>query len=130
VKTYSIRKQTLDQPKQSMIMPKKPTETGSHPGESEAMGEILTSYKLMDKNTDWMENAKCHTKDGISWFPEIGESHLVSAAKQFCSDCPVQERCLKFALDNEIMYGVWGGKSSSERRRTLHSRKYKAKMGL
>jgi WhiB family redox-sensing transcriptional regulator len=113
-----------------MTTPKKPTETGSHPGESEAMGEILASFQLVDKDTDWIDNAKCHMNDGIAWFPEIGESHLVGAAKKFCSNCPVRKRCLNFALDNGIMYGVWGGKSSAERRRLLHSRKYKDRMGL
>jgi len=113
-----------------MTTPKKPTETASDPGESEAMIEILASFQLVDKETDWMDNAKCHTSDGISWFPEIGESRLVSTAKKFCANCPVKERCLKFALDNEIMYGVWGGKSAAERRRLLHNRKYKTRMGL
>jgi hypothetical protein len=51
-----------------MTTPKKPAETASDPGESEAMGEILASFRLIDKETDWMDNAKCHTSDGISWF--------------------------------------------------------------
>ena len=113
-----------------MTTPKKPMEMGFGPGESKAMGEILESFKLVDNDTTWMNDAKCHTNDGITWFPEIGESHLVGVAKKFCGDCFVKDRCLKFALDNEIMYGVWGGKSAAERRRLLHSRKYKTRMGL
>ena len=113
-----------------MTIPRKPAETDSGPGESEAMGEILASFQLIDKETKWMDNAKCHTGDGIVWFPELGQSKLTGTAKKFCADCPVRERCLSFAVDNEIMYGVWGGKSGAERRRILHSRRYKARMGL
>lgn len=94
------------------------------------MGELLISFKLNDTDTRWMDLAKCNADDGISWFPQQGERHLTAVAKKFCGDCPVRQRCLNWALDNEIMYGVWGGKSPVERERLLHSRKYKAKMGL
>jgi WhiB family redox-sensing transcriptional regulator len=113
-----------------MTTPKKPTETGSARGVSEAMGEILISFKLVDNDARWMDNAKCNADDGISWFPQQGKRHLTAMAKKFCGSCPVRERCLKFALDNEIMYGVWGGKSPAERRRLLYSHKIKVKMGL
>ena len=92
------------------------------------MGELLISFKLHDKENRWMDNAKCHMNDGITWFPEQGERHLTLIAKEFCGDCPVRQRCLDWALDNEIMYGVWGGRSPSERRRVLYARKYRDKM--
>ena len=111
-----------------MTTPKKPTATGSHPGESDAMGELLISFKLNDTDTRWMDNAKCNMDDGIVWFPQQGERHLTAIAKNFCGDCPVRQRCLKWALDNEIMYGVWGGQSPYERRKTLYVRGYKTKM--
>ena len=111
-----------------MTTPKKPTETGSPRGEDDPYMEILNSFKLEDKDTRWMDNAKCHTKDGITWFPQQGERHLMLIAKEFCGTCPVRERCLDWALDNEVVYGVWGGRSPAERERTLYARKYKAKM--
>lgn len=111
-----------------MTTPKKPTETGSARGESDAMGELLISFKLIDKDTRWMDNAKCHTEDGIVWFPQQGERHLTTIAKRFCRDCPVRQRCLNWALDNEIMYGVWGGQSPKDRERLLHAREYHTKM--
>ena len=113
-----------------MTMPKKPTETGSARGVSEAMNEIMISYKLEDNDARWMNNSKCNADDGISWFPQQGERHSIAIAKRFCGDCPVRERCLDWSLNNQIMYGVWGGKSPAERRRLLHSHKYKTKMGL
>jgi WhiB family redox-sensing transcriptional regulator len=78
--------------------------------------ELMASFKLVDTDTKWMNDAKCHMDDGISWFPEVGQSRLVAVAKKFCGDCPVQKRCLQWAVDNEIPYGVWGGKSAYERR--------------
>ncbi len=111
-----------------MTTTKKPIATGSHPGESDAMGELLTSFKLNDKDNRWMDHAKCHMEDGIVWFPEQGQRHLTMEAKKFCANCPVKQRCLDWALNNEIMYGVWGGRSPKERERTLYSRKHKAKI--
>ena len=113
-----------------MTTPKKPTETGSPRGEDDPYMEILNSFKLEDKDTRWMDHAKCHMEDGITWFPEQGQRNLTTEAKKFCADCPVRQRCLDWALDNEIMYGVWGGRSPKERERTLYARKYKAKMTL
>lgn len=108
-----------------MTTPKKPTATGSARGEDDPYMEILNSFKLEDKDTRWMDHAKCHMGDGITWFPEQGQRHLTIEAKKFCADCPVKQRCLDWALDNEIMYGVWGGRSPKERERTLYARKNK-----
>ena len=113
-----------------MTTPKKPIATGSYRGESEAMGELMITYKLKDQDAGWMSDAKCYPDDGITWFPEQGQATLTMQAKNFCGNCAVRERCLEWALNNEIMYGVWGGRSPYERKRTLYARKYKAKMTL
>ena len=102
-----------------MTTPKKPAETGSTHGVSEAMYEILMDYRLVDNESRWMENAKCKGRTDIHWFPERSEGHLVAGVKRFCSDCPVRKRCLRWALDNNIPYGVWGGKSSTDRKMLL-----------
>lgn len=36
-------------------------------------------------------------------------------AEAFCSDCPVKQLCLNYALENNEDYGVWGGKTPQER---------------
>ncbi len=36
-------------------------------------------------------------------------------AKQICSSCPVREACLKFALENNIEYGIYGGETARAR---------------
>lgn len=113
-----------------MTTPKKPQAKGLPRGAYEVYLELSAAHKLVDNDTDWMKNSKCHPDDGITWFPEVGHARQVAEAKEFCQDCPVQKRCLEWVLNNEIMYGVWGGSSPKERERILHSRKYKTKMGL
>ena len=40
-------------------------------------------------------------------------------AAQFCDGCPVQQRCLKFAMETGQLWGVWGGRDEFEIRRNL-----------
>jgi WhiB family redox-sensing transcriptional regulator len=37
-------------------------------------------------------------------------------AKSYCSDCPIAEPCLTWAVENKEEYGIWGGKTPNERR--------------
>ncbi len=50
-------------------------------------------------------------------FPTDGVG--VIEAQAICAECDVTAACLKFALDNRIESGVWGGASERERRRIL-----------
>lgn len=42
-------------------------------------------------------------------------------ALKFCRECPVQKRCLRAALEQGELYGVWGGRDEIEIRRDLWS---------
>lgn len=55
------------------------------------------------------------------FFPSDGRG--VVAAQEVCSDCPVRNACLNYALVNRIEYGVWGGASERERVRILRRRR-------
>jgi len=37
-------------------------------------------------------------------------------AKALCSECSVINKCLQFALDQEIEFGIFGGKTPQERK--------------
>jgi WhiB family redox-sensing transcriptional regulator len=40
-------------------------------------------------------------------------------AKNLCFLCPVRQDCLKWALENRQIWGIWGGKDEGEIRRAL-----------
>ncbi len=61
------------------------------------------------------QSARCVDADPEAFFPDKGES--TKEAKRICSDCPVKQPCLDFALANDEKFGIWGGLSPKERRR-------------
>ncbi|MFI6530782.1 WhiB family transcriptional regulator [Streptomyces uncialis] len=71
--------------------------------------------------TDFRQQAACRTiKDPDLFFP-VGETgsavYQADDAKAVCSGaCPVLEQCLRWALDTDQQYGIWGGTTPGERR--------------
>jgi WhiB family redox-sensing transcriptional regulator len=61
----------------------------------------------------WHLDALCQEYPGLSWF-ETGRSD-VAAAKAVCARCIVQDECLSYALDWNLV-GIWGGLTVAERR--------------
>ena len=50
------------------------------------------------------------------FFPGKGEWKTLHAAKSVCEACPVADECLEWALRNREAYGVFGGRSESQRK--------------
>lgn len=69
----------------------------------------------LETDVSWRESAECLGVDPDLFFPERGES--AAPAKEVCCRCNVQDDCLKYALGNGIVSGVWGGKSERQRRK-------------
>jgi WhiB family redox-sensing transcriptional regulator len=67
-----------------------------------------------ESELDWLDNALCSQVDHDIFFPEKGGS--TKTAKSVCGVCGVREKCLKYSLENEERYGIWGGMSDRERR--------------
>ncbi|MPY81840.1 MAG: WhiB family transcriptional regulator [Actinophytocola sp.] len=68
---------------------------------------------------DWRHRAACRDEDPELFFPvtDVGPgAKQADEAKSVCARCPVRERCLQFALDNGLDYGVFGGTTEQERR--------------
>lgn len=73
----------------------------------------------------WKAEGKCYdvptTKsDYVLWesfFADSVEDRQL--ALKFCDGCDVQQRCLRFALESQQLWGVWGGRDESEIRRDL-----------
>jgi len=68
----------------------------------------------------WTEQALCAQVGDDLWYPEKGGS--VRLPKRICSECPVRELCLEYALDTDQAHGVWGGMTVTERRRLQRDR--------
>lgn len=70
---------------------------------------------------DWHEDAECAKpihKDKIPLFFS-NKNNDIYAAKTLCFSCPVRTNCIKSALEDKQIYGVWGGLDEDEIRRTL-----------
>ena len=89
--------------------------TGGSRGLSKAEMEILNSFRLEDNDMSWQDDAYCRDT-GIDFFPETGFNSKILPAIRLCEVCPVKERCLEFAMNNNINWGIWGGKTAPNRR--------------
>lgn len=67
-----------------------------------------------DADDSWMVQGTCRSVDPDMWFPDRGNgtSHK---AKAICRDCPVQRRCLEWALAHNETFGIWGGEDADTR---------------
>jgi len=68
---------------------------------------------------NWRDKAECLRTDPELFFP-VGTTGLAliqaDAAKRVCQQCPVQDACLRWALDSRQETGIWGGTDEEERR--------------
>lgn len=67
------------------------------------------------EDTDWRQAAACNGVDPSLFFPERGDALTAAQAKAVCGRCAVAEACLQWALLHHERFGVWGGKSETER---------------
>jgi WhiB family redox-sensing transcriptional regulator len=88
-----------------------------------------TKLRPVTDQPQWMEHAKCntypvHNYDVFHPDPDVISVHDAhAAAKQICTGtrdgtirpCPVRAQCLRYALDNREMHGVWGGWTAKQR---------------
>jgi WhiB family redox-sensing transcriptional regulator len=63
---------------------------------------------------DWRKYSLCAQTNPEAFSPEKGGSSR--EAKKICASCDVVDHCLKYALDNDEDFGIWGGLSVRERR--------------
>lgn len=68
---------------------------------------------------DWRDHAACRGEDPELFFP-VGTTgpalDQIDAAKAVCQRCPVMAECLAWALKNGEPDGIWGGRTTDERR--------------
>ena len=68
----------------------------------------------------WKSNGACRWVDPELFFPNSDTE--AGPAKAVCGHCPVQARCLQFAVDAREYEGVWGGTTGAERRAMVRRR--------
>ena len=69
---------------------------------------------------EWWRAAACADAEPELFFPisaTSASSAQVKRAKQICASCPVQSKCLSYAIDHRQEQGIWGGLTEEERRR-------------
>jgi WhiB family redox-sensing transcriptional regulator len=86
--------------------------------------------ELLDGMTPTITGAPCQSTEPEIFFPDPTDYETIKVAKEFCASCKadVKNKCLSFALENKIWYGVWGGLTERERmnfRRQQMRREYR-----
>jgi WhiB family redox-sensing transcriptional regulator len=74
----------------------------------------LSSIDHFVEQDEWFASAECLGADPEIFYVEKGGSS--AEAKAICRGCPVEERCLDYALENNEVHGIWGGHSQPELR--------------
>lgn len=70
---------------------------------------------------EWRKNAECSKKENkhLSSYFFSSVPREKYDAKNLCFSCDARKDCLKYALENKEIWGVWGGKDEAEIRRAL-----------
>ena len=65
----------------------------------------------------WMDSALCAQVDPELFFPEYRANAVAAAARRICATCPVRDDCLRYALTDPDLDGIWGGTTPRQRQR-------------
>lgn len=93
---------------------------------------------MKTKVETWQSKGVCNTNPNIDpdlFFssdefrsPKTKRTHLNTfelVAIEICGRCPVSGNCLKFALDNPRLVGIWGG-TTTDMRKSLRKVRHRA----
>lgn len=74
-----------------------------------------SAYNLVKtlSHEPWVDSANCRESDPEIFFSNDWRHR--ARAKTLCDTCPVVDDCLKFATENRIDIGIWGGTHPNER---------------
>ncbi|MFJ3834493.1 WhiB family transcriptional regulator [Streptomyces sp. NPDC090054] len=69
---------------------------------------------------NWRDDALCQRSPDPGAFFPVGTTAparaITADAKTFCGHCPVRPACARWALTEDVEFGVWGGLDEYERR--------------
>ena len=72
------------------------------------------------KKGAWTQQAACRGTDTDIFYPATPAEE--AEALSICATCPVRAQCLDYAIRNRETYGIWGGATPEQRRRTRRER--------
>ena len=73
---------------------------------------VLPVLQYPDKDDSWRDQAHCLGQPMDVFF----NGRKTAKAKAICAGCPVSEPCLNFAIRNDLVGGIYGGKTEDERK--------------
>ena len=62
----------------------------------------------------FQDQAACTPADEALFFSELASK--VAKAKSLCAVCAVSSKCLEFAIQDNIEFGIFGGMTPAERK--------------
>ena len=77
-------------------------------------------------DTSWMAEGKCRELPPSTFFPSDGVG--VDAARRICAECPVRRSCLEYALEHDLVHGIWGGTTPEDRQAWRRQRRRHARL--
>lgn len=77
---------------------------------------VPTDILTTKNDAPWMARGACIGRDPAIF--SVDKASNAQRARAVCiTECPVSLTCLKYAIDNELDGGIWGGTTPLERRR-------------
>lgn len=73
------------------------------------------------KGEEWRSRAACVGMSHQTYVPFFNEGrgqatvNQIATAKRVCASCPVAVECDRYAVDNGIRFGIWGGRTPRDR---------------
>lgn len=86
------------------------------------LAELWGLFKR-DDDVSWQHKALCSQTDPEAFFRKKA---VPPGMRRVCAQCEVREQCLKWAIDHDERFGIWGGMSERERRRYKKEHKERA----
>ena len=79
--------------------------------QSKLYSELMLSIRNLDEEPPCVERYLLYYPEGDAAFIRSAEKE----AKEVCSNCPVIQKCLDYALSAHEAESVWGGTTATER---------------
>lgn len=88
------------------------------------LGDLLASRRginVIAEVPTWYDDALCAQVDPAIFYPEDGGT--TRPAKVVCAACPVLNLCRAYALEQDELWGIWGGLTESDRKKARRQRR-------